>query len=127
MEKIKIGEWARTTDGFIFKVNKKKYSKEYKDYWYSEGFLKGAWGESIVKHRKNLMSLIQVGDLVNGHIVTKKYEISVSYGDDLCVFNIGEDCFLNRTIFEEEIETILTKERYEANCCKVGGKDESTR
>ncbi len=70
--------------------------------------------EKIVKHSKQLIDLVEVGDYVNGKHV-KKIE---GYGNGKYILA------LIGIIEEQDIKTILTKEQYIANCYKVGGKDE---
>ena len=72
--------------------------------------------DKVVKHSKQLIDLIEVGDYVNGYkvdYVTGHY-FSVESSDkfDLC-------------FEEQDIKTILTKEQYITNCYKVGGEDET--
>ena len=74
-----------------------------------------------IKHSKQLIDLIRVGDIVNGYKV-----ISVDYD----VMNDTTECIeldLNSNyqynfISIRQIQTILTKEQYMANCYKVGGE-----
>lgn len=80
--------------------------------------------EDIVKHSKNLIDLIEIGDIVNGHLVIDKYEDVDEYGNNFWCLIIEDDSLLNRSIREEDIKTILTKEQSEANCYKVGGENE---
>lgn len=70
--------------------------------------------EKIVKHSKQLIDLIEVGDYVNGKYVQ---EIK-GYGNGKYILA------LIGIIEEQDIKTILTKEQYMANCYKVGGEDE---
>ena len=74
--------------------------------------------DTIVKHSKNLIDLIEVGDYINGFLVL----------DIDTVLKTGEgkalDIEYGNYIFDDEVKTILTKERYMANCYKVGGEDE---
>ena len=73
---------------------------------------------SSIEHSKDIMDLIEVGDIVNGcEVVSKKYtymkmnfinvdsEISYGWGDGV--------------IPENKIKSILTHEMYERNCYKV--------
>lgn len=110
---IEVNEYVRTNSGLIFKVNEITYDEEYKDYLYKESFLLVDWKENIVKHSKQLIDLIQVGDYVNGYkvdYITGHYVSAESSEKfDLC-------------FEEQDIETILTKESYMANCYKVGGE-----
>lgn len=74
--------------------------------------------ENIVKHSKQLIDLIEVGDIVR--IRTGLYSSFMEFIDN-------EECLL---ILKEQvkkfwtIEEILTKEQYEGNCYKVGGENE---
>ena len=77
--------------------------------------------KNIVKHSKQLIDLTKIGDIVNGYLVIDKYEDVDEYGNDFWCLIIEDDSLLNRSIREEDIKTILTKEQYEANCYKVGG------
>lgn len=131
MEKIEIGEYVRTKSGIIDKViidyfgicnspncNCKHVSCQY-DY-YDE--------EDIVKHSKDIIDLLEVGDYVNGHkinhitnITDDEYEI---YEEDECYAKKGiylecgdeEGCII---IESNNIKSILTKEIYEQNCYKM--------
>lgn len=74
--------------------------------------------EDIKKHSKQLIDLIEVGDVL---------EIRTGLYSSFKYFVENED---NLLLLEEQvkqfwnIETILTKEIYMANCYKVGGEDE---
>ena len=74
--------------------------------------------DNVVKHRKQPIDLIEVGDIVR--ISTCLYSSFMEFIDN-------EECLL---ILKEQvkkfwaIEEILTKEQMEANCYKVGGEDE---
>ena len=74
--------------------------------------------DKIVNHSKQLIDLIEVGDIVR--IRTGLYSSFMEFIDN-------EECLL---ILKEQvkkfwaIEKILTKEQMEANCYKVGGEDE---
>lgn len=80
--------------------------------------------DKVVKHSKQLIDLIGCGDIVNRHLIIDKYEDVDEYGNDFWCLIIEDDSLLNRSIREENIQTILTKEIYMANCYKVGGEDE---
>lgn len=111
MEEIKIGEYVRTKDGIIAKLI------ETMVYELSNGktidFL-----EDIVKHSKQLIDLIEAGDFVNGEevIEIRKINEKIYLMTDYCPQNY----------IKNDIKTILTKEQYENNCYKVGGKDETS-
>ena len=81
--------------------------------------------ENIANHSKQLIDLIEIGDYVNGSKVLAvmenmetgelHLEMTVNYTNE----EIG-DC----TIYDKDIQTILTKESYMANCYKIGGENE---
>lgn len=119
-DKIEVNEYVRFNNGEIGKVIDIKENPS--RIVYSE------YGEiglisDIVKHSKQLIDLIEVGDYVNGYRV-----ISVDYD----VTNDTTECIeldLNSNyqynfISIRQIQTILTKEQFDANCYKVGGEDE---
>lgn len=119
-DKIKVGEYVKFNNGEIGKVIDIKENP--KRVVYSE-YGEIALCSSIVKHSKQLIDLIEVGDIVNGYRV-----ISVDYD----VMNDTTECIeldLNSNyqynfISIRQIQTILTKEQYMANCYKVGGENE---
>ena len=78
---------------------------------------------NIVKHSKQLIDLIEVGDFVNGYrvenVINERHCPSWKCVD-IDSSKDSSEC----TLWEEDIQTILTKEQMEANCYKVGGKDE---
>ena len=115
---IEANEYVRTNSGLIFKVNEITYDEEYKDYLYKESFLLVDCKENIVKHSKQLIDLIEVGDIVNGMEV-----LDIHKPRDLWEpIEIRVDSRYTNFILAEDIKTILTKEIYMANCYKVGGE-----
>lgn len=127
MSKIEINEYVKTNKGRIGKVAEIRlgFNKDlqvYQDIYILDN---GLWTilDYIVKHSNQLIDLIEIGDYVNGYKV-----ISVDYD----VMNDTTECIeldLNSNyqynfISIRQIETILTKEQYMANCYKTGGKDE---
>lgn len=120
-DKIEVNEYVRFNNGEIGKIIDIKENPS--RIVYSE------YGEiglisDIVKHSKQLIDLIGCGDIVNRHLIIDKYEDVDEYGNDFWCLIIEDDSLLNKTIREEDIQTILTKESYMANCYKVGGEDE---
>lgn len=71
--------------------------------------------DEVVKHSKQLIDLIEVGDIVNGKLIHK-----IDKGSNYC-YLYYDNC---KTFVDYQIKTILTKEQFYANCYKVGGKDE---
>ena len=121
---IDIGEYGRTNKGKIFIFawlenldGKRDTNKvllgngktfENKFYYFDDG-------EKIVKHSKNLIDLIEVGDIVNGHLV-----------DEVRITSFGNLIFINdykTELHEKDIEIILTKEEYLTRGYKVGGEN----
>ena len=122
MKDIEVNEYVRTKEGEIHKVIKIIEDDGDWDY-YCCGNNVGYFAMDIANHSKHLIDLIEVGDFVNGYRV-----ISVDYD----VTNDTTECIeldLNSNyqynfISIRQIQTILTKEVYMANCYKVGGEDE---
>ena len=71
-------------------------------------------------------SLIEVGDFVNG------YRVENVINEEPCPSGKCVDIDSSKdssecTLWENDIQTILTKEQFKANCYKVGGgKDETS-
>lgn len=112
-DKIEVNEYVRFNNGEIGKVIDIKENPS--RIVYSE------YGEiglisDIVKHSKQLIDLIEEGDYVNGNLVE---EVRISCFDSSIFVHEYEI-----ELHENDIQTILTKERYMANCYKVGGEDE---
>ena len=80
--------------------------------------------DKIVKHSKQLIDLIEVGDIVNGREV-KHIAMFEGFPDYPKLIFVDETHLIpDDTCENDEIRTILTKEQYMANCYKVGGEDE---
>jgi len=119
---IEVNEYVRTKDGKIDKViNSNFYMSIYVE------CEKGLYLiENIVKHSKQLIDLIEVGDYVNGHLIvkiridpfTKKKQLFTEHWE----YNWQGDGTLV-VFYDEDIKTILTKEQFETNCYKVGGEE----
>ena len=124
---IEVGEFVRTIDGFVGifdRYSKRPDTSIYKSLF--NCFIKlqnrktplQCHRDYIVKHSKQLIDLIEVGDIV---------EIRTGLYSSFKYFVENED---NLLLLEEKvkqfwnIKTILTKEQFEANCYKVGGEDE---
>lgn len=78
--------------------------------------------DKIVKHSKQLIDLIEVGDIVNGREV-KHIAMFEGFPDYPKLIFVDETHLIpDDTCENDEIRTILTKEQFEANCYKVGGE-----
>ena len=121
-EEIEVGEWIRSKDGFIGKVQKINYDNMEKSNYYiceKDNVMASNYLENIAKHSKQLIDLIEVGDFVNGYkVINVINEEHCPSGKcvDIDSSKDSSEC----TLWEEEIKTILTKESYMANCYKVG-------
>lgn len=112
---IQVGEYVRTNRGVIAKlirIERDDIDTSLK--WYvlydgkNERYINKPY---IVKNSKNIVDLIELYDYVNGMLVF-----------DIITYDNGEKALkLNSgyLVFEDEIETILTKEQYEANCYRL--------
>ena len=117
---IEVNEYVRTNKGVIGKLISETLSYPEPSEW----ILKANNNKIVivecndypVKHSKQLIDLIKVGDIVR--IRTGLYSSFMEFIDN-------EECLL---ILKEQvkkfwtIEEILTKEQFEANCYKVGGE-----
>lgn len=117
-DKIEVNDYVRTDKGEIAKVTfiaketlgETLGTNEYRSIGFcnTEPYVYG----NIVKHSKQLIDLIRVGDIVNGYRVKAVYlEGATKY---IKLDNSYENGQGTRT-YEEDIKTILTKEQVEAN------------
>lgn len=121
MAEIGVGEYVRTTDGKIGKIVK------YENFEYHIKIDKDEiWKcakDYIVKHSKQPIDLIEVGDVIkykieNVPLETRGYlEGITNISDKEMLQNIRNDK-------DYKVLEILTKEQYLTNCYKVGGEDE---
>lgn len=111
---MKVGDYIRTKDylgtQLICKIE--KIFDEYcidtdKEYWDTE---------HIIKSSPNIIDLIEVGDYVNGQLVTSAEEVVKN--DDRYIGFGNYDYYLSKN---EEIKLIVTKEQFEAIQYKIGG------
>lgn len=119
MSEIEVGEYVRTEEGYIgilieYFPNALNYlkidvGKEIRrDNGMFDNYIYTRYGFQL-KHSKQLIDLIEVGDYVNGELITDKWDTRISS--------------IRSNFSEEDIKTILTKEIYMANCYKVGGEE----
>ena len=130
---IEVGEYGRTNKGkiFIFSwvVDDKGQKTNHILKFVNGGPVKYYLdkGEEIVKHSKNIIDLIDVGDILE--IEKQKYE--VIYDESFEKLGVLIPNRKKLAIRHSSLEfifqkytsiTILTKEQYEANCYKVKEK-----
>lgn len=124
MEDIKVGEYVRTNRGIgqvleVKTVQPKMYGKHDMAYKIDICPRMYVTDTNIIKHSKNIIDLIEVGDFVNGYLVIdtdKNREM-------LCIlmpFNEENQSKYN-IVWKTKyyIKTILTKEQYMQNCYKL--------
>lgn len=121
---IEVNEYVRTKDGKIGIFD--RYSSRKENSLYKSPFccfikIKDrktslqCCEDYIVKHSNIISEVVEVGDYVNGELIHK-----IDKGSNYCYLYYGK----GKTFVNYQIKTILTKEQVEANCYKVGGKDE---
>ena len=115
---IEVGEYVRTKRGIakvleVKTVKTKMYGKHDVAYLIDKCPRMYITETEFIKHSKNIIDLIEVGDYVNENRV---YKITSA-----CIYFVGKAAQNKLTI---NIETILTKEQYEANCYTVEKEEE---
>lgn len=117
---IEAGEYVRTKNGKIDKVVSNNYYMEK----YIEAEKDFIFCNSIVKHSKQLIDLIEVGDIV-------KYKLKNLKHTNVTTVRLVQDARSNKekklidgyNLEQIDILEILTKEQYNIICYKVGGKE----
>ena len=103
---IEVGEWIRTKNGQI-----DIFEETDKNYMFARCKRKTYWKLDIVKHSKNIIDLIEIGDYVNGkkvkHIVM--FEGFPDYPK--LIFTDEKKLLPYKTCENEDIKTICTKEQ----------------
>ena len=130
---IEVNEYVRTKNGEIGIFD--RYSSRKENSLYKSPFncfikIKNrktplqCCEDYIVKHSKQLIDLIEIGDYVNGREV-KHIAMFEGFPDYPRLIFVDETHLIpDDTCENDEIQTILTKEQMMANCYKVGGEDE---
>lgn len=110
---IEVGEYVRTKDGLIDKVQNYSFSQ---NIWHCKNGMSidecnciGTHLKDIVKHSKNIIDLIEEGDYVNGERIL---DITGDY------IHTNETDH-NKFYLEKHIKRILTKQQYERDCYKI--------
>lgn len=112
---LQVGEFIRTDKGLIFQID-----EENKNLVILK-FLDAKYGK-ITKHSFSLRDLIEEGDIINKQRVYWEDEVGelvVECSSDINGFQTFEDI----EIYDDGIETLLTKEQYEENCYTVKGRN----
>lgn len=132
---IEVNEYVRTNKGVIGKLISETLSYPEPSEW----ILKANNNKIVivecndypVKHSKQLIDLIEAGDIVNKELVIDIIDIANNKEEIIGKKLITQyrsaqftGLDIKHYIYANDIKTILTKEIYMANCYKVGGKDE---
>lgn len=139
MDEIKAGEYIRTNKGTMGQIIEKRLGKFFKGKDDDEiPILRNVYeldtkqwttDEYIVKHSKNIIDLIEVGDYVNGMrvIATEnrgRYNEEKQKDEKVILAENYDEWTENGVISNEDIKSILTHEQFEQNCYKVGVENE---
>lgn len=118
MEKIKVGEFVRTTDGYIGKCQKI-------DVYYGDVFIRTElkriiYDFEVVKHNFDIKKLIEKGDFVNGYEVDEYdgYDEKGNYFENDLGIPIYDDANMDciveyRPIRLMEVKSIVTREMFQ--------------
>ncbi len=113
---IEVGDYIRTKKGLIRKVQTIKSGKRQFTRT-TETLINGRFKlEDIAKHSKNIIDLIEVGDI-----------LEIKEGNDICYLGLEKDTTtVNYNDIKEDIRkgtgqllSILTKEQYNQKCYKL--------
>ena len=75
------------------------------------------YSEDIVKHSKNIIDLIEVGDFIEVHFPVRN-KIRKIYVDEYFENSMVLNGITSKNLI---LKTILTHEQYENNCYRIGG------
>lgn len=122
---IEVNDYVRTNKENIGKVVEIRLGLNKDTELYQTIYIldNGLWTilDYIVKHSKQLIDLIEVGDIVKDKY--NKYEVAFVKDDKIYCNDYNLDDSLI-TLREQDIKAILAREQFEANCYKVGGENE---
>lgn len=102
---IEVGDWIRSKDGFIGKVQKISYDNMEKSNYYiceKDNVMASNYLENIAKHSKIISEIVEVGDYVNGKLIHK-----IDKGTNYCYLYYG-NC---KTFVNYQIKSIVTHEQ----------------
>lgn len=119
---INVGDYVRDKNGRVGKVfditNEPSVDvgigiiPEVNAVWIDKDKINYLYQEEIIKHSKDIIDLIEVGDYVNGRLV-----VSIMYDAEDRILGIET---LGCLLFEnDEIKSVLTKEQMEANAYTI--------
>ena len=117
---IEVGEYVRTKRGIskvleVKTVKDKMYGRHDVAYLIDKCPRMYITETEFIKHSRNIMDLIEVGDFVNGNIVTDKY----LFAGEMPVVETSGNETNAKCLCKKDIQSILTKEQYSQNCYTV--------
>ena len=127
MSEIKVKEYVRTDSGLIGEVNcielagkGTRYAGEFITdtiIQFDDGrvYERRVREKNITKHSKNLIDLIEEGDIVNNSLIV--YKGRTASGKEKML--VGNHIIHGMSLRITDVKTILTHEQYERNCYKV--------
>lgn len=111
---IEVGDWIRSKDGFIGKVQKISYDNMEKSNYYiceKDNVMASNYLENIAKNSKNIIDLVEVGDYVNEKKV-KQIAMFEGFPDyPKLIFTDKKYLIPGETIENKDIKTIVTHEQ----------------
>lgn len=119
MSEIEVGECIRTNNGLIGKLIRiERDDIDHSLKWYvfddgkNERYINKPY---ITKHSKNLIDLIEEGDIVNNSLIV--YKGRTASGKEKML--VGNHIIHGMSLRITDVKTILTHELYEQNCYKI--------
>ena len=119
MEEIEVGEYVRTRAGHFYKIT--RIDGNGLIYWNK---IQCGWSmeqlkDIVVKHSKNIIDLVEVGDYVNGKEV-KQIAMFEGFPDyPKLIFTDEKHLIPGETIENKDIKTIVTHEQMQSIEYKV--------
>lgn len=122
---IKVGEYVRTKDGLIDKVQNYSYSQ---NIWHCENGMCidecnciGTHLKDIANHNFNIKELLEEGDIVNGFTIEEFDDEEGNIYLGIAIYNDAQLDWIEevRPIETIKIKTILTHEQYERNSYRL--------
>lgn len=111
---IEVGEYVRTKRGYIRKVIRRDMDKHILLDIGFEGanyLTKVEEKEDIVKHSKNIINLVEVGDYVNGYkVISVDYDVIDNKTE--CIELDLNNNYQYNFISTNQIKTIITKKQF---------------
>ena len=109
--KIEIGEYIRSKEGFIGKVEDIIWDKQEEMNYYiceKDNVMAANYRYNILNHSKNIIELIEKGDYVNGDEVLDKY----LFNGEKPVLETSGDGINCKCLCNSDIKSIVTREQF---------------